>query len=512
MNDDKKTIVETSDGTIRGVFENGLYVFKGIPYAAPPVGENRWLPPQPPATWQGIRDARLFGPVCPQPATRMGIAVGSKEEEEEPQSEDCLFLNVWTPGLDGGKRPVMVWIHGGAFSMGSGSSPMHPGSTLATRGNLICVSLNYRLSSFGFLRLKEITGGRIPSTGNEGLLDQVAALDWVRRNISAFGGDPDNITVFGESAGAMSTGCLLAMPAARGLFAKAIMQSGANTAKALDKAVDLSGQFLDILGIKPAETGALRKVPAERMVEAQQELSARMLKLKIRGAILKPVVDGEILPAFPIDAVKNGSSRGITLMAGSNLEESRLLTAGEKNLSKMDEAALVRRLGRMLPGIDVPNLVSRYRAARAKRGAPASPAETFLAAQTDLQFRIPAVRLAEAHCAQNQTAYNYLFTWKSAMENLGACHALDVGFIFGTCNADFHGSGPVVEKLSASMQDSWIAFASTGNPSCSALGEWPAYCRERATMLLGEECRVEKEVFEEERKVWDIVPNNLIGW
>jgi para-nitrobenzyl esterase len=509
---DKNTVVETTHGAIRGSFENGLFVFKGVPYAAPPVGELRWLPPAPLAHWKGIRDAQVFGATSPQPASRMGIATGAADEAAEPQSEDCLFLNIWTPGLDGHTRPVMVWIHGGAFSMGSGSSAMHPGSTLAKRGNLVCVSLNYRLSSLGFLRLKEVTGGRIPSTGNEGLLDQTLALSWVRQNIAAFGGDPENITVFGESAGAMSTGCLLAMPAAKGLFKKAVMQSGANTAKSLEQAVNLAEQFLSILEVKPAETEALRKVPVERLLAAQVELSARMLKLKIRGAILKPVIDGEILPMYPIDAVKSGSAKGITLIAGSNLDESRLLTMGEKNLANMDEAGLVRRLERMLPGIDVAGLVAKYRAARAERGASTTPAETFLAAQTDLQFRIPAVRLAEAQCSQNQTAYNYLFTWKSAIEKLGACHALDVGFVFGTCNAAFHGTGPGIDKLSAIMQESWTTFARTGNPSCSSLGEWPAYCRERSSMVLGENCHAEKAVFEPERQIWEAVPNKLIGW
>jgi para-nitrobenzyl esterase len=510
MSGNLNTVVETAYGKIQGSYEQGLFVFRGIPYAAAPVGERRWLPPLPLEPWKGVRQALVFGPVCPQSAGRLGIAVG--KEEVEPQSEDCLFLNIWSPAPDGARRPVMVWIHGGAFSMGSGSSPMHPGSNLAKRGNVVCVSLNYRLSSFGFLRLKEVTGGRIAASGNEGLLDQIAALQWVKRNIAAFGGDPDDITVFGESAGAMSTGCLLAMPAAKGLFKKAILQSGANTAKSLDQAVNLAEQFLGILGVAPADATALRKVPVEVLLSAQQELSARMLKLKIRGAILKPVIDGDVLPQYPIDAVKNGSARGITLIAGSNLDESRLLTMGEKNLANMDEAGLLRRLGRILPEIDVAGLLERYRQARAQRGASVTPSEIFLAAQTDLQFRIPAIRLVEAQCSQNQTAYNYLFTWKSAVERLGACHALDVGFVFGTCNASFHGVGTGVDSLSAKMQDSWLAFAASGNPSCPSLGEWSAYCGTRSTMLLGEDCHIEKDIFEAERLVWEAVPNRMIGW
>src|SRR5271166_1230387 len=219
------SIVSTGCGKLDGDEQDGLLVFKGVPFAAVPDGPRRWLPPEKPATWTGVRDARRFGAVAPQnPVTNQALAA---MKIEQAQSEDCLNLNLWTPGLDGARRPVMVWIHGGGFTIGAGSQEIYNGAALAKRGDVVVVTINYRLGPLGFLRLADVTNGRIPSTGNEGLLDQIAALEWVRDNIGEFGGDPGNVTIFGESAGGMSVGTLLAAPPARGLFHKAIPQSGA---------------------------------------------------------------------------------------------------------------------------------------------------------------------------------------------------------------------------------------------------------------------------------------------
>ncbi|MGA7869291.1 MAG: carboxylesterase family protein, partial [Candidatus Binatus sp.] len=217
--------VSIHQGKLDGDEQGGLFVFKGIPFAAPPTGARRWLPPEKPASWSGVRDARRFGAVAHQNSVMLSALSAMVIEGE--QSEDCLSLNVWTPALGGKRRPVMVWIHGGAFTIGSGSQALYDGSVLARRGDVVVVTVNYRLGPLGFLRLADVTGGKIPATGNEGMLDQVAALEWVRDNIAEFGGDPGNVTIFGESAGGMSVGTLLAMPAARGLFHKAIPQSGA---------------------------------------------------------------------------------------------------------------------------------------------------------------------------------------------------------------------------------------------------------------------------------------------
>ena len=265
--------VNTSFGKVQGSYENGLYVFKGIPYAAPPVGELRWMPPAPHQPWDGVRPAVEFGAIAPQ--LPMSPLPG-KEREEEPQSESCLFLNIWTPGLDDARRPVMVWIHGGAFSIGSGSETMYRGGKLAATGDIVLVTVNYRLGVLGFLNLNELTRGRIPATGNEGLLDQVAALKWVRDNIAAFGGDPGNVTIFGESAGAMSVACLMNMPAARGLFHKAILESPVGEiARPLVPSLRIAEEFLKIVGIRPQNDSALRALPVDTLLAAQQELAVR---------------------------------------------------------------------------------------------------------------------------------------------------------------------------------------------------------------------------------------------
>ena len=264
----RQAIVATKSGKIEGSFENGLYVFKGIPYAAPPVGDLRWMPPQPAKPWSGVRPAKKFGPIAPQNM----MAGGPIMQVPQPQDEDCLFLNIWTPGLDNASRPVMVWIHGGAFTIGSGSDPMYDSDRLPKRGNIVLVTINYRLGMLGFLRLKEVTGGKIPATGNEGLLDQVAALKWVKENIAAFGGDPDNVTVFGESAGGMSIGCLMAMPSARGLFHKGILESGVgSTAGPLEDANNTGELFLKTAGIKADDVKALRALTPAQLLDVATE-------------------------------------------------------------------------------------------------------------------------------------------------------------------------------------------------------------------------------------------------
>ena len=507
MSKNKKAVVETKSGKIEGSYKQDLYIFKGIPYAAPPIRERRWLPPGPVKPWKGVRQASTFGAIAPQNVR--GFSIIKDYRAEEPQNEDCLYLNVWSPGLDSTHRPVLVWIHGGAFNAGSGSQPMYTGSTLALRGDVVVVTTNYRLGVLGFLRLNEVTGGRIPATGNEGLLDQVAALKWVRDNIAAFGGDPKNITVFGESAGGSSIGCLLAMPQARGLFNKAILQSGVGSMAAQSDAAVLVGEhFLRIFGLSAGDADTLRSLTVERLLAADLELRDKAIAqgegLKITATV--PVVDGKTLPAKPIEAIKQGSADNIPVLVGSNLEEWKAFSATDQELPKLDEAGLVRRCQNFIPAEYVGGLIEAYRKARAKRGAPASPAELFTAIQTDRTFRMPCIRLVEAQ-SHHQPTYNYLFTWKSPILGgiLGACHALDIGFVFGTYNDSFGGSGPAADRLSRNIQDAWISFARTGNPSCESAGTWPPYGERRVTMILGEECHTEEAPYEEERCAWDSI-------
>jgi para-nitrobenzyl esterase len=436
--------------------------------------------------------------------------------EPEPQDEDCLYLNIWTPGLDDARRPVMVWIHGGAFVNGSGSSLMYNGRTLSTRGNTVIVTINYRLGTLGFLNLNEVTGGRIPATGNEGLLDQVFALAWVHDNIAAFGGDQNNVTIFGESAGGMSVGALLAMPKARGLFHKAIPQSGAaHSVSSMERAVRVTKALLDILGMSPNDTDGLRSLTVKRLLDVHKELAARALDWRsgLGGLPLQPVVDGKVLPHLPISAIANGSADNIPILVGTTLEEARLFNIMDPNISKMDEARLLRRCQRLVPTVDAASLVETYRKARDKRAMSTTPAELLMAMQTDKAFRIPAVRLAESHSRRRQPTYAYLFTWKSpAMGGtLGACHAIDLGFVFGTYEARFSGTGPAADALAGKTQDAWLAFARTGNPSTKSLGKWPQYGTNHETMFLGAECHVVKDPFAEENRAWEPVPDAVLG-
>jgi para-nitrobenzyl esterase len=502
MSETRNTIVETKAGKIEGSHEHETYVFKGIPYATPPVGRLRWMPPEPHQPWEGIRQAFAFGTVAPQNESPFDVLEGLRVDE--PQSEDCLFLNIWSPGLDGSKRPVLVWIHGGAFCLGSGSQPVYRGTTLAKRGDAVVVTINYRLGMLGFLNLNEVTGGRIPATGNEGLLDQIAALEWVRDNISAFGGNPHNVTVFGESAGAMSIGCLLAMPKARGLFNKVILQSGApNTALPLEPSVKVAEQFLHILGLKGTEIEVLRALPVKRLLSIQEEIRAKRKGL----TPVSPVIDGKVIPKRPIDSIKSGSAAKIPVLAGTNLEEWKLFTIIEPGLQKLNEAGLVKTLQQLVPAEYGEFLIETYRKARAERGLSTSPLELFSAIQTDLMFRVPAIRVVEAQCQNHQSAYNYLFTWKSPVMGgiLGACHVLEIGFVFGNHDDQFCGAGPLADKLATQMQDAWLSFARTGDPSCESLGTWPQYGENRKTMILGEESHIEEAPYEEERHIWDII-------
>jgi para-nitrobenzyl esterase len=506
-------LVSTTAGKIEGYFRDGLFVFKGIPFAAPPAGDNRWLPPQPVQPWTGVRDTKTFGAICPQNEQQLQII---RPPAPEPQSEDCLFLNIWTPGIDSLKRPVMVWIHGGGFAQGSGSSIGYNGRKLAVRGNTVIVTINYRLGSLGFWNLNEVTGGNVPAKGNEGLLDQVAALEWVKNNIASFGGDPDNVTIFGESAGGMSCGSLLGMPQAHGLFHRAIPQSGAaSTATPLDNAREISDLFLQTLGIKADDVKALRALTPAQLLAAHRQFVLKLPSInpKLGTMPFQPVIDGKDLPVLPLTAIRKGASTDIPVLVGSTQNEWGLFTLMDPDIGTLSEPHLVARLRRFVPTNYIPGLIDAYRKAREKRGQPTAPGDLFSAIQTDRIFRLPAIRLAEAKRAHQKPAYHYIFTWQSPAlgGKLGSCHAIDVGIVWGSYEKNFCGEGPVMDALSARVQGAWLAFARHGDPSTESLGQWPAYGVKRETMLLGEKCGLENDPFGEERKAWEAIPEGAVG-
>jgi para-nitrobenzyl esterase len=481
-------VVKTCQGAVRGRVTDGVAAFRGIPYAAPPFGPNRLGPPARPHPWTGIRDAHVLGPTAPQGPYRQPL------DQLLPNpvipGEDCLNLNVWTPEPGPAGLPVMVWIHGGAFANGSGAVPTYDGSRFA-RDGVMCVTLNYRLGAEGFAHL----AGAPP---NRGLLDQVAALEWVRDNAAAFGGDPDRVTIFGESAGAMSVACLLAMPGARGLFRRAIAQSGAgHHASSPATAGRVAAMLAARLGVA-ASREAVAALPVAMVLEAQMAVSAearldrdpaRWGEVALSTLPWAPVVDGEILARPPFEAVAAGAGAGVDLMVGTNADEQRLFLVPNDLVDLVTDAQLAAAAAGY--GLDASGLAV-YRASRPG----ATPGEVLAAVVTDWMFRIPAVRLAEAH-----GGHVYEFGWRSPRfrGRLGACHYLDVGFVFDRLAPEraLVGTEPP-QGLATAMHRTWATFARTGDPG------WPAYDAERrATMTFAERCQLVDDPRADERRLWD---------
>jgi para-nitrobenzyl esterase len=499
------SVVETATGSVQGAVEDGIAIFRGIPYAAPPVGDLRFRPPQPAAPWSGVMEATAFGPSSLQSPSPLEQLLGSQELE---MSEDCLTLNVWAPTADDAKRPVMVWIHGGAFLTGTGATPWYDGTSFARNGDVVLVTINYRLGALGFLHLDDIGGESYGGSGNLGILDQVAALEWVRDNIEAFGGDPNNVTAFGESAGAMSVGTLLGLPAAKGLFARAIPQSGAShNARTPEVANQVTAAMFEELGIdaSPAGAAALRDVPTDKLLEAQNAVSLRYWSA---GLGFAPVVDGVVLPERPIEAIGRGHAQGVSVLIGSNRDEMKLFTMLDPALSELDEAKLRHRVAANLGDPERANaLVDAYRATRPA----ATPGELWTDLQSDYIFRIPAIRLAEHQSSLGNPVHMYLFTWATPIMGgiLGSCHALEIPFVFNNLDQPgahmFTGTiDDALRGLARTMHQSWSSFARTGQPSAAGLPDWPTYTADtRPTMQFDLTSTVEADPASVDRAAWD---------
>lgn len=488
-------VVETTYGKVRGKASGAIWEWKGIPYAQPPVRELRFRPPQPLQAWAEMREASEFGPTAPQDIPHLGNlmeALQSGERAATNSSEDCLYLNVWSPAADDKKRPVMVWIHGGAFVVGAGSQPDYNGAGLAEQGDIVIVTLNYRLGVLGFLHLAELAGPQYQQAGNCGLLDQIAALQWVQANIAAFGGDPNNVTIFGESAGAMSIGMLLAMPAASGLFQRAILESGAaHSVQSSTDATSFARAFLEQLHIEPGAESQLDDIPLASIIAAQTHL----LSLTPLSSI-RPVIDGISIPQKPIEALAAGAARNIAILIGTNRDEIKLFMAQSSD-APADPALAQRILGERT--IEV---FTTYAMARPGEDMREIGFDMF----TDYTFRIPAIRLAEQQVSQGASVWMYRFDWPSPNQRFGACHGLEMAFIWNAFQTSpfraLLGENPP-QSLATGMQRAWIAFARSGNPNTPELPPWPEYTHEqRATLILNQESRVVHDPQGQERAVW----------
>jgi para-nitrobenzyl esterase len=516
-------VAQTTSGKVRGMEKMGCLQFRGVPFAAPPVGERRWKSPEPHEGWDGVRETTEFGPICPQ-VTGTLERLGGERRQVHPMDEDCLTLNVFTPALDDGKRPVMLWIHGGAFSTGSGRLPWYYGHNFA-RDGVVLVTTNYRVSAFGFLHLEDLFGGEFRESGTVGTQDQIAALAWVRDNITAFGGDPGNVTIFGESAGGMSVGTLLAAPAAKGLFHKAIPQSGAaHSSHPRSVAVRVAERFCAEVGVAAGDANALRALPVEAILEGVTQLgqiiasdNKDLFGEEFAGFAMpfQPVFGGDVLPQYPIDAIRSGAGAGIPTLVGTTLEEWKLFTlmAGPDALRVRAPRPLRNLLAKA--GRSVDELVAAYEQRldpRSEGGADApSGSEVGLrdAIETDRIFRIPAIRLAEAQIANDTPAWMYRFDWKTPAfgGRMGACHALEIPFVFDNLTApgaDVFTGNAAPPELATNMHAAWVAFAKAGDPNTDGLPDWPAYdTQRRATMLFDTVCRIEDDPAGDARHLWD---------
>ncbi len=497
--------VSTPSGSLRGRWIDGAARFAGIPFAASPTGAARFAPPVRAAPWDGVRPAESFGAVAPQNPSMMEALFGG---EAERWDEDCLRLNVWTPDPSPTARlPVMVWIHGGGFEMGSGSSPLYDGTAFARNG-VVLVTLNYRLGAFGFLELggldPELTG-----SGNVGLLDQVTALEWVQEHITAFGGDPDEVTVFGESAGAMSLSLLLAMPATAGLFHRAIAQSGAAAAaRSLGAAMDDTREFMAAAGLE--DLAALRAASPEQLLAAHAAMASERTAdpegvIERTGNPLaflafRPVADGTIVPEDPLAAIANGAAAEVPLLIGTNAEEWKLFAM--MSPPPADEAALRQRAEVVVTDADA--ALEVYRAERAG----ATVADLECALLTDLVFRIPAARLAAAQ-APHAPVHEYLWRWASPAWGgmIGAAHAIEIPFVFDLVEDHrLHVFvGPEAPRsLARATHEAWINFARTGRPAHRSLPEWPTVDGPgRPVMVLDTQPELVEDPHGRSRAFWD---------
>lgn len=487
-------LVSIAQGAMRGAAHDGVLSFKGIPYAAAPDGRRRFTAPSPAPHWDWLRDATGYGPTAPKPPYPDPLA--KLLPEPVIAGDDYLNLNVWTPDLDG-RLPVLVWLHGGAFVHGSGAVSLYDGTAFA-RDGVVCVTVNYRLGAEGFLLIDD-------APANRGVLDQLAALRWVRENIGCFGGDPDRVTVAGESAGAMSVTTLLSMPESAGLFGRAVAQSGAgHHVMAAETARRVTAALAEQLSVPPTVEG-FASVPATDLTAAQAELSARIARepnpelwgeIAADSMAFEPCVDGEVLTARPVDALAAGAGADVDLLIGTNADEFTLFLTPTGIADAVGEDALA--LTATALGLDAATALPAYH--RARPGS--TPGDVLAAVLRDRTFTIPAIRAAEARADHGADTFVYEFAWRSPQFDgrLGATHGLEISFVFDTLHdaagRPLAGSQPP-QELADEMHRAWVSFVDKGNPG------WPAYGSDRTVRRFGADDPLVTDPNPTLRALWD---------
>jgi para-nitrobenzyl esterase len=503
----KTAVVKTTYGQLRGAGENGVFVFKGIPYAGPADGPNRFQPPTKLQPWTGVRDAMEYGPQAIQQQSRGAT------------SENSQFVNVWTQSLeDGAKRPVMYYIHGGGFISGSGGFGKnldHDGSALCRNNDVVVVTGNHRLGAMGYLYLGDLSD-KFPASGITGMLDIVASLEWIRDNIAAFGGDPNNVFIFGESGGGQKVAALMGMPSAHGLFHKASIESAPNLNMGYrDVATETTKRIMKLLGLNPGQVQELVNIPPARLMEAQATLRARSEDRNGTLGYFGPIVDGKYMPAHPYEPVGPAISKNIPLIVCSNKQESLLQLREEADVFKMDESTLKARvearLGRRGDGI-----VELYRKTRPN----ASPTDLYIDMTTHQWMWVDTTRRCERQIALGGApVYTCIFDYESEAPMSAtlsyprrAMHGEEIPFkLDHPENTPNTGNKPERFQAAKNMSRAWAAFARTGNPSHGGIPTWPAYTLDqRATMIIDAQCRVLNDPMREERLAW-LEMLNLVG-
>ncbi|MXV50563.1 carboxylesterase family protein [Pedobacter sp. HMF7647] len=487
-------VVETTDGKIRGYSKNGVFTFKGIPYGESTAGKNRFMPPVKKQSWDGVKDALVYGPICPQKANDGWLAQEYGflyQWIDGYQNEDCLRLNVWSPKInDGKKRPVMFWIHGGGFFAGSSQEhPSYEGENLSRKGDVVVVSVNHRLNIFGFFDLSQY-GSQYKYSGNVGMLDLVAALEWVRDNIGRFGGDKNNVTIFGQSGGGAKVITLMAMPSAKGLFHKAISQSNSIVQVSVPEySQRITKQVLLELGLNENNIAALHDLETSRLLSAiaaaDKKLGSKVPK-GVGRAGLQPVVDGEVLPAHPFDPVAPPLSSDMPFMVGTTRNEASA-SINNPAAENLDEGGLKKQVNDRFgkSGDEI------YKVLR-KVHRQAKPVEilSFISAQNSMAYL-----QAERKSAQQAPVYLYRFDWKTPVLDgrPRSFHCSEIPFAFANTSKaeNYTGNSDDAQKLAAKVSQAWINFARSGDPNHTGLPDWPDFKDQKgAMMVFDDQCKV----------------------